>query len=72
MHLGIDFNTFHWILGSKLGGKMEPKVIQKGIEKMIKAAGGFGSVLMRFQEIGEWQEEEGDLSRGADCRSLKR
>ena len=58
IHLGI-FDTFQWILGGKLGSKMEPKVIQKGIEKMIKAAGGFGSVLVRFQEIWEWQEEEG-------------
>ena len=39
--LASIFDTFQLILGGKLGGKMEPKVIQKGIEKMIKAAGGF-------------------------------
>ena len=52
--LASIFDTFQWILGGKLGGKIEPKVIQKGIEKMIKAAGGFGIVLVRFQEIWEW------------------
>ena len=55
-----------------MGGKMEPKAIKKGIEKMIKAAGGFGSVLVRFQEVQErpWKGRAG--SRGADFRSLKR
>ena len=36
-----------------LRDKMEPKVIQKGMEKIIQAAGGFGSVLVRFQEFWE-------------------
>jgi hypothetical protein len=30
------FDRFSWILGSKLGGKTEPKSIQKGIQKMMK------------------------------------
>ena len=30
------FGEFWWILGSKLGRKMEPKSIQKGIEKTMK------------------------------------
>ena len=30
------FDRFCWILGSKLGGKTEPKSIQKGIQKMMK------------------------------------
>ena len=70
--LASIFDTFQWILGGKLGGKMEPKVIQKGIEKMIQAAGGFGSVLVRFQEVRErvWKTRAG--SRHADFRSLGR
>ena len=47
--------------GRQVGRQMEPKVIQKGIEKIIKAAGGFGSVLVRFQEV---QEDEGGLAGG--------
>ena len=59
--LASIFDTFQWIWGGKLGGKMEQKVIQKGIEKMIKAAGGFGSVLVRFQEVQErlWKTRAG-------------
>ena len=51
---------------------MEPKVIQNGIEQIFKAAGGFGSVLVRFQEIRErvWKTRAGSLA--ADFRSLKR
>ena len=33
------FDLFPWILGSKLGGKTEPKSIQKGIQKMMKKEG---------------------------------
>ena len=53
-----------------MGDKKEPKVIQKGIEKMMKAAGGFGSVLVRFQEVREslWKTRAG--LRHADFRSL--
>jgi hypothetical protein len=35
-HLGIDFSSICWILGSKLGGKTEPKSIKKGIKKVMK------------------------------------
>ena len=34
--LGSIFNGFWWIFGSKLGGKMEPRSIQKGIEKTME------------------------------------
>ena len=34
--LASIFNGLWWILGSKLGGKMEPRSIQKGIEKTMK------------------------------------
>ena len=30
------FDRFWWIFGAKLGGKMEPKSIQKGIEKTMQ------------------------------------
>ena len=33
--LASIFNGFWWIFGSKLGGKMEPKSIQEGIEKTM-------------------------------------
>ena len=36
MHLGIDFERFWWILGGKLGSKIEQKSIPKGIEKVMK------------------------------------
>ena len=32
-HLGIDFHRFWWILGSNLGGKIEPRSTKNGIEK---------------------------------------
>ena len=50
---------------------MEPKVIQKGIEKMMKAAGGFGGVLVRFQDFQErlWKTRTG--LPHADFRSRK-
>ena len=31
--LASIFNGFRWIVGSKLGGKMEPRSIQEGIAK---------------------------------------
>ena len=34
--LASIFDGFWWILGGKLGGKMEPRSIQKGIEKTIE------------------------------------
>ena len=59
--LASIFDTFQWILGGMLGSKIEPKVIQKDIGKMIKATGGFGSVLVRFQEVQErvWKTKAG-------------
>ena len=34
--LASIFERFWWILGGKLGSKIEPKSIQKGIEKVMK------------------------------------
>ena len=34
--LGSIFNGFWWIFGGKLGGKMEPRSIQEGIEKAME------------------------------------
>ena len=34
--LASIFNGFWWIFGSKLGGKMEPRSIQEGIEKAME------------------------------------
>ena len=64
-HISIDF-------GRQVGTPHEPKMIQKGMEKMMKAAGGFGSVLVRFQEVRErvWKTRAG--WRHADFRSLQR
>ena len=44
--LASIFDTFQWILGGKMESRMTPKVMQKGIEKMITAAGGFGMVRL--------------------------
>ena len=62
------FDTFQCILGGKLGSKMEPKVIQKGIEKMIQVAGGFESILVRFQELQECPGRGGGPSRAQKFR----
>ena len=51
--LASIFDTFQWILRGKLGSKMVPKVIQKGVEKRMKAPGGFGIVVVRFQKFWE-------------------
>ena len=34
--LGSIFSGFWWIFGGKLGGKMEPRSIQEGIEKAME------------------------------------
>ena len=34
--LASIFDGFWWILGSKLGGKIEPRGIKNGIEKTMK------------------------------------
>ena len=34
--LASIFNGFWWILGGKLGGKIEPRGIKNGIEKTMK------------------------------------
>ena len=34
--LASIFGACWWVLGAKLGGQMEPKAIQKGIEKIVK------------------------------------
>ena len=34
--LASIFDEFWWIFGSKLGGKMEPRSIQEGIEKAME------------------------------------
>ena len=39
------FYRFCWILGSKLGGKTEPKSIKKGIKKVMKIRRRPGGVL---------------------------
>ena len=59
--LGIDFE---WILvgyGGQVGKENGAKSDPKRHRKMIKAAGGFGSVLMRFQEGRErlWKTRAG-------------
>ena len=48
--LASMFNGFWWIFGGKLGGKMEPRSIQEGIEKTIKKK---HAVFNRFWWIWE-------------------
>ena len=41
-------------------------------ERSGKAAGSFGRILARFEEVREHTRGEGRLQRGVDFRSLKR
>ena len=41
------FHRFWWILGAKLGGKIEPRSIKNGIEKRLGCLGGIWRRLGR-------------------------
>ena len=43
--LASIFDRFCWILRAKLGGKIEPRSMQKGIEKTIEKRTAFGKEL---------------------------
>ena len=42
--LASIFHRFWWILGAKLGGKIEPRSIKNGIEKRLGCLGGILSL----------------------------
>ena len=52
--LASIFNGFWWIFGGKLGGKMEPRSIQEGIEK-----------AMEKWKAPRWSEDRKKTLRGA-------
>ena len=57
--LASIFHRFWWILGAKLGGKIEPRSIKNGIEKRLGCLGG---ILRRLgPQVG--LQGEGGLGR---------
>ena len=46
--LASIFDEFWWTFGSKLGGKMDPKSIQEGIEKAMEKRKAPRCVARRF------------------------
>ena len=59
--LASIFDTFQWIWGSKLGGKMYQKSIQKGIGKRMQKNG--------FVRFG-WEGAVGVHARGVHARAV--
>ena len=56
------FHRFWWILGAKLGGKIEPRSIKNGIEKRLGCLGG---ILRRLgRQVGLRGGTEGRRSGG--------
>ena len=66
------FDGFWWIVGGKLGRKMEPRSIQEGIEKTIKKSmrflidsDGFGKPSWG----GKWSQDGHKKSMKQRCQS---
>ena len=49
--LASIFDRFWWILGAKLGGKIEPRSMQKGIEKTIEKRTALETNYVTFPPI---------------------
>ena len=62
-HLGIHFLRFSWILGAKLGWKMESRSIQEGIGKTMKKKKGT-KMAKKFVQDAATSRWEGSRVQG--------
>ena len=62
--LASIFDRFWWILGGKLGSKIEQKSISKGIEKVMKKKEG--QLGASWARLGPFQAPKAERGAGAE------